>query len=505
MEQTSTQVTTPQGSVASAGGVGTTARNRPRRPCDACRKRKSRCELIEGEKECVLCKFHRQPCLFQEQPQPRKKRKTSNDDPAENDIDQNRHTLLPLDDAPTNEEIDRRASIRKLQPIGDYADLKGPSLLKKTLGLQNHRHSRFVGSTSVFEQSLLSFANFNDKDEIPLGPSTLRKVNETNSFVLAPDMGTQNRDEEIADLDAIETIVAPHGQALIHLYFRIVHPSFPILHKKVYLEKYQRTHREFSPPLLAAVYILALNWWSYSADLALLPKPDVAQLEKLAIRTLSYIVFRPKLSTIQAGLLLLQRPEGDSWALTSKLVGLGQDLGLHLDCSRWRIPSWERGLRKRLAWALFMQDKWGALVHGRPSHITPTDWLVKPVTENDFPERAADEDEEEGSAEVEKGRILFCEMIRLTEILTSILSEFYTLRAEEDFRQHAQEGGRWVLEKAKPIQIRLRDWFSQLPDCLKMENVKMRKLNSAGKDDLSQNRNKMLTTDRISPSRLLCS
>lgn len=477
-------VATPQSSVGSTA-VNMHARNRPRRPCDACRKRKSRCEMTEGETICVLCRFHRQSCLFQEKPASRKKRKLSNSgsNEAEGLRDQNGAAPPPLEttDGPgSNESHERKASIRQHLPIDDYANLKGPSLLKKTLGLQHHRHSKFLGSTSVFEQSLLQAANADENYEIPLGPSSIRKVNESSSFLLQPDVGTQNRDEEIMDLDAVETLVAPHGQALINLYFRIVHPTFPILHKKVFLEKYQRTHREFSPPLLAAVYILALNWWSYSADLALLPKPDVSQLEGLAIKTMSYIVYRPKISTIQAGLLLLQRPEGDSWALTSQLVGVGQDLGLHLDCSRWKIPSWERGLRKRLAWALYMQDKWGSLVHARPSHITPVDWLVKPVTETDFPERAADEDDEEGSTEVEKGRILFCEMIRLTEILTSILAEFYSLRAEEEVREHAQAGGRWVLEKAKPIQLRLKEWFASLPDCLKMDHVKMRKLNSAG-------------------------
>ena len=289
-----------------------------------------------------------------------------------------------------------------------------------------------------------------------------------------------NYDEQFQDLDNIELIVAPHGQALINLYFRIVHPSFPILHKRVFLEKYQRTHREFSPPLLAAVYILALNWWSYSSELSFLPKPDVQKLEKLALKTMSYITFRPKISTIQAGLLLLQRPEGDSWALTAKLVAIGQDLGLHLDCSRWKVPSWERGLRKRLAWALYMQDKWGALVHGRPSHINTCDWLVKPVTEDDFPERSADEDDEEGSTEVEKGRVLFSEMIRLTEILSEVLAVFYTLRAEVDFRHRRVEGVGWILEAAKPIQLRLKEWYAQLPECLKMENVKIRKLNSSG-------------------------
>lgn len=478
-------VATPQSSIGSMNANLGISRNRPRRPCDACRKRKSRCEMAEGETVCVLCKFHRQPCLFQENPQPRKKRKISNDGPIEinGSREQARaHLPLELSDGPgNNESLERRASIRKHQPIDDYANLKGPSLLKKTLGLQNHRHSRYLGSTSVFEQTLLNAASADENYEIPLGPTSIRKVNESTSFLLRPDAGTQNRDEEIIDLDSIETLVAPHGQALLNLYFRIVHPTFPVLHKKVFLEKYQRTHREFSPPLLAAVYILALNWWSYSSDLALLPKPDVGQLERLAIKTMSYIVFRPKISTIQAGLLLLQRPEGDSWALTGQLVALGQDLGLHLDCSKWRIPAWERGLRKRLAWALYMQDKWGSLVHARPSHITPADWLVKPVTEADFPERAADEDDEEGSTEVEKGRILFCEMIRLTEIVTAILAEFYSLRAEEEIRERTLEGVRWVLERAKPIQLRLKDWHQQLPDCLKMDNVKMRKLNSAGK------------------------
>jgi hypothetical protein len=185
------QVTTPQGSISSTSGLPS-ARNRPRRPCDACRKRKSRCEIAEGEIICVLCKFHRQPCLFQENPQPRKKRKISADgievDGGSRDI--NRNLPLPLEqtDGPgAHEEAERRVSIRQHQPIDDYANLKGPSLLKKTLGLQNHRHSKFIGSTSPFEQSLLSQATFDDKDEIPLGPSVLRKVNESTSFVLVPD------------------------------------------------------------------------------------------------------------------------------------------------------------------------------------------------------------------------------------------------------------------------------------------------------------------------------
>ncbi|KAF2473515.1 uncharacterized protein BDR25DRAFT_283111 [Lindgomyces ingoldianus] len=460
------------------------SKTRSRRPCDSCRRRKSRCEIVDGAPPCVLCRFHRQECTFLEDPQPRKRKAASLSEEEHNSKGEAPRRAPP----PTQEKLwvpgyspADAPKIRQDQPVDNYANLKGPSLLKKTLGLQNHRHSRLIGSTSQYEQLLLELNDYHNKEEVPVGLSALRKVNALDTaFVLSPDDGTRNHEDEILDLDAIETLVAPHGQALIHLYFRIVHPSFPILHKRVFLEKYQRTHREFSPPLLAAVYILALNWWTYSSELALLPKPDVPRLEKLAFKTMNDIIHRPKLSTIQAGLLLLQRPEGDSWALTTQLVGIGQDLGLHLDCSSWRIPSWERGLRKRLAWALFMQDKWGALVHGRPSHIIASDWAVQPLHEDDFPENAADEDNEDGSTEVEKGRALFCEMIQLTEILGSILSNFYTLKTEEEFRQRAQEGVRWLLEKANPIQSSLKHWFDNLPPSLRMEDITMRKLSSTG-------------------------
>src|SRR5690349_21768558 len=142
--------------------------------------------------------------------------------------------------------------------------------------LQNNKHSRLIGSTSEYEQRLLEIDSSRGAQDVNLGVAVLRRVDTFDTaFILSPDAGTQNHQDDIPDLDSIETIVAPHGQALIHLYFRIVHPSFPILHKKVYLEKYERTHREFSPPLLAAVYLLALYCWSFSSDIALWPTPDV--------------------------------------------------------------------------------------------------------------------------------------------------------------------------------------------------------------------------------------
>jgi hypothetical protein len=51
-----------------------TTKSKSRRPCDPCRRRKSRCEISESGPPCVLCQFHDQECTFNENPLPRKRR-----------------------------------------------------------------------------------------------------------------------------------------------------------------------------------------------------------------------------------------------------------------------------------------------------------------------------------------------------------------------------------------------------------------------------------------------
>jgi hypothetical protein len=310
--------------------------------------------------------------------------------------------------------------------VEEYDDLEGPSLLKKTLGLQNKHHSQYVGVTRGLEPSLLGQISAHSKSDVVLADGCLRRVSSTQAFIVLPDPGTQNYSDELDDLDAIEAIIKPHGKALIDMYFRIVFPSFPVLHKEVYLEKYNRSYQEFSPPLLAAVYLLALQYWSYDDHLSKAKKPDVINLEKLARKALGDTIHRPKLSTVQAGLLLLQHTDTDSAELTSQLVSVGYGLGLHLDPSDWNIPDWEKGLRKRLGWGLKMQDSWASLGSGRPSLINSANWALLPVNNSDFPEKI--EDDQEGSSEVEKGRILFSYMISLSEILAELLETVFTVR-----------------------------------------------------------------------------
>lgn len=408
----------------------------------------------------MLCQFHGRDCTFVEEPKARKRKATE------------------LHSGQSEKQM--RVLVTNTGPgIEEYEDLPGPSLLKKTLGLRNKQHSRYIGPTHPLIPQ--AFENIQESDsEVTLPLGTLRRVGVCDLFLMISDTNTQSYSDELKNLDEIEAVVVPYGQALVTLYFRIVHPSWPILHKEVFLEKYARSYKEFSSPLLAVVYLLALNYWSYDNSLNTATKPDSDKLAALAKKSLMSSIHRPKLSTVQAGLLLLQHTEQDPAELTAQLVHIGHGLGLHLDCSNWAIPNWETGLRVRLGWALFLQDQFSSLTTGKPPLINSCNWGLRSLESSDFPENSAHENDQEGSAEVEQGRILFTHMVGLATILSELLESLFTIRVSREIAQAGDAGLTMILEKAKPIQLKLREWFTNLPLCLDLDNTSILKFSSVG-------------------------
>jgi hypothetical protein len=355
-----------------------------------------------------------------------------------------------------------------------------PTTVDESLSLQRHRHCKYLGQTTALDASLIGVGSFNDKNETASRVGTLRQVTATEYFSTHADADVPIPDDEARALSEIDATIGPHGPALIDIYFRNVHPSYPIIQKKVFLDRMGHGDRQFNPPLLAAMYLLALGWWSRDPILAQQRKPDVARLEYIAITSLTIAMQRPKISAVQAGLLLLQRSKSSTWTLAVQLVALGQDIGLHLDCSDWLIPRWERRLRKRLAWALYMQDKWSALMHGRPSHINAVDWAVSSPTDEDFDESVEVDDDDAVDPEVIKGRTLFMQMITLTSIMAEVCGTFYSQTAKAEFARAGRFATQLVLNRAKPVQIKLKDWFAKLPPECKMDAFMPDQLSSTG-------------------------
>ena len=388
--------------------------------------------------------------------------------------------------APTvgNEAVASRLSmIPPQQPLlttGNTLPPRKPYAVDESLSLQRHRHCKHLGPTASLDASLLGLGSSATKH---LPNPNMRQVSSTEYFSTHNDASVLIPDDEARALAEIDAIVGTLGPALIEIYWQNVHPSYPIIQKKAFTDRHAHGDRQFNPPLLAAMYLLALSWWDTTPALhQQSAKPDMARLEYIAITTLTVAMQRPKMSAVQAGLLLLQRAKASTWTLTVQLVALGQDIGLHLDCSDWRIPTWEKRLRKRLAWALYLQDKWSALMHGRPSHINTADWAVPAPVMEDFDDEMLGSSVEEANTEssntkleeepqMRRGRMLFTQLISLAEILAEVCQTFYSQIAQREFAQAGAYATQLVLARAKPVQVKLKDWFARLPAECKMDSV----------------------------------
>ncbi|KPI35351.1 Transcriptional activator protein DAL81 [Cyphellophora attinorum] len=342
----------------------------------------------------------------------------------------------------------RSATKEKTQEDSHPSD---PSLLDGTLGHQSFRTNTYVGATSFPSRLLLELIPDDPLSayQPAISGSEIRCVGKHGHFVITSDKHDVV-DAQQSLLDQIEDAISPHGPHLVELYFRVVHPSYPVLHKDVLLEKYSRSYRKLTPACLTAVYMVAMGWWSFSVELAHAPKPDVGALNGLV-------------------------PALMAFDKRTKLVAAAEEVGLHRDCSAWQIPAWERGVRRRVAWAVFVQDKWGALVHGRPSHIQVKNWDVLPLQQSDFPEALDDDDDEQGSSEVERGVLIFIYMTTLSQILSDIIEELFTVEASN--RNHSTAE---LLSIVKPIQLRLKEWYSLLPPCLDLSATRSKKLSATG-------------------------
>ncbi|KAJ5607366.1 hypothetical protein N7537_003985 [Penicillium hordei] len=135
----------------------------------------------------------------------------------------------------------------------------------------------------------------------------------------------------------------------------------------------------------------------------------------------------PRLATLQVAILAIaSRPcenIGQRDVLVSKSVAVAYLLGLHMDPARWELPIWERSLRKRLWWTLFIFDKWRALVYGRPSFIHSTEWHVSipKVEDCDWGRYAA--------PELIVSFKAFIYMCRMTQIVDSVVQSFMSVKS----------------------------------------------------------------------------
>lgn len=275
---------------------------------------------------------------------------------------------------------------------------------------------------------------------------------------------------EDARKEITELIPDDVGVRMVKLFFRFVYPYFPVLSREHMLIGDTRTILKSLPlSLLAAIYATVLPFMLYDDYLAtavIHSAPSAIQLYRVCWMAINQEMHSPRLATLQACLLILQRSPTNRfimdtpwrWSCTAWTVSLVNILGICKSCSGWTgLPAWERRLRGRLFWATYVMDKWSLLGAGMPSHISDDNFDVPEPTID--PSSLTNHAKDSHPTAQEPKDLLqtpahFYHLVHLTVILSDILKAFYTIRATSQTAKNLALS----LERAKPLRARLKIW-----------------------------------------------
>ncbi|GJC89773.1 putative transcriptional regulatory protein C25B8.11 [Colletotrichum liriopes] len=257
----------------------------------------------------------------------------------------------------------------------------GPAAEQDTHLLASFRSDILSGPTEIDAE----FVQVYEGSQYPWDPPV-------HFCILQDEFAAHDDEVKAAASRSIEDLVEPHGPLLVKLYFRHVHPVFPILSKARFLRQYSGNKTKLPASLRGAVYALASVFWESE------PSSDGPfsfqqhELADLAADSLQRELDSPNLAKLQASLLLLHMMPNKvdsiahpkTWTSTAQAVASAQMIGLHQDAEKWNIPKCEKRLRRKLWWATYVTDVWSAICHGNPPHIYPASFNTSNTTMEDL-------------------------------------------------------------------------------------------------------------------------
>ncbi|KAN0090423.1 Fungal specific transcription factor domain containing protein [Hyaloscypha variabilis] len=385
--------------------VGRKYKSRKERPCDACRKRKICCTRDASEKNCSLCRTRGETCEYVLPPNVRRNRPSNA---------RSRETMSSASST----------SFTPPRPV--------PSCAGARITAPRHRMTapsewicQFVGFSGDQDPFVLRHCSFNQLNCYKAPDWAILRVKGESEiplhFTVVPDSHLDPHPHYYPKTDT-ESIVAPHTEKLLRTYFDVIHMSYPLLDPARFKSKPQT-----GDPLLAVMYNLASPFCQDTPT-------SFQQLSDFVHQALPIERRHSRLETIEAYLLHLQRHSTidpvstlpSLWSDIGAIVGMAHDLGLNLDPTGWSLSPSDSDRRIRIWWALYIQDKWGALDLGRPSYLNDEHCSVPlPIVDNFSQTGLHNQPLPLTSA------IQFVAMAHLTTILSDILNTFYTLKAME--------------------------------------------------------------------------
>ncbi|KAL3442920.1 hypothetical protein BJX65DRAFT_321050 [Aspergillus insuetus] len=427
-------------------------------PCDRCRQKKLRCEN-HGQVACQRCQASGVSCSFNRLQSVYSQDVVAPDYQAESAIP----TIEPdpigppsdsyIPDDPFAYRISERATPQQAIQTLDLL----PGVCAHVMGTSGESDPFLLRHCKFDDYGLLHFQHvrFRNAGGVPLAEKIPVHYLVTDAAVYEPAKLSTRTWRQLSPRDALDTLIpAEHGQRLVSLFITHIFPSLPIVPHFIGSESLQT----IPVHLLAALYASALPFAKFDEVLSLVyafAPPPAAQLWRLSLDLILEEIHTPHLSVLQAGLLYLHKsydgPQQSSvadtpflWSFIGTMTGLASSLGLQFECRPMGMPLWERRLRRRLWWAIYIEDKWRALLLGRPPYIRLDEWDVTDLDESDFEGAPADR---------------FMRIAKMARIADDIQLSLYSLRAAQRLSPNLPDS----LQTARILLRQLQEWLSLLP------------------------------------------
>ena len=255
---------------------------------------------------------------------------------------------------------------------------------------------------------------------------------------------------------------------LFRVYFKYVHPHYPILDRWDFAFRYQDLSNPPSYLLLQAVLFMAAGHCETSLlyDIGFTSRYDARLTWFKRARALYDADYESDQVTIVQSLFLMSfwwnslTDQKDTWYWLGNSISLATTLGMHRSTRYSDLSLSDQRLWKRIWWSLFTEDKHAAAALGRPIHIRMQDCDVEPLKETDFDEVALPNVDVFGTQE--KVHVLYViSLSNLSKILERVVEKAFIPQNQMSFI---------TTDILRDLQATLEDWAVRLPRDLQLRS-----------------------------------
>lgn len=367
---------------------------------------------------------------------PKQKRRDSR---PNRDSDPPSPQLAPQDSGPSTSSSSSNGASRSKNGGANGEDFKS---VVSTMSLDGHGQ-HFHGSSSGFYVCQLS-----SRYRQGVYPLPMAHLNDSDLWSHSLQMTSERELPPREEMDV-----------LLGLYFRYMYPFAPMFIRRAFMEQHQKRPDLSQILILNAIFCNAC-WYSDDP----LIKQDSTKYFNRAKIILDETYHVSRISTVQALLLMShhQYAVGNysgGWLYTGMATRIAHDIGLHRQDFQVNEPV-EAEIRKRVWWAVYIADRLGGGVLGRPLNLRDKEYNVQ-MPSDDWINEIGGDDEVEYPYEPE--RIVSCRLLWTVKLFMQMGNVLNTMHCIE-----AEINGAFLADISRTqlpqLHNSLTSWFLSLPN-----------------------------------------